>query len=275
MSAHIAQLAVGLLPSSVHSYLSASEWLVPTILKDFSMGLASRLAEVLRRREALLDAARLSASEPSGSSVAPSANARHVTVVDLRALEQHAPAVAPTVRPRAPAPSQQFVAQRSEAAISLPEWIKQHRCLKACAVESGEPSVALLLLLEADHGKVFPSRAVDVTGRLSTFTKRLRDAAAVDPELQRWLSWKLMPFSLVPGLPCRVHVRWALRIESSVGEPFLATWKAHVLDQVRQNQEASRCAHQGSRLPREPATSSRGWKRKQVGARSVGPSSFT
>ena len=132
---------------------------------------------------------------------------------------------------------------------------------------SGEPSVALLLLWEADHGTEFPSRAVDITGRLSTFTKRLKDAVAVDIELQRWLEWKLMPFSLVPGLPCRVHIRWAVRIDPSVGEPFLGEWKAHVLEQVRQHQEASRsgASTRVSRLPRAPATSQRGRKRKLEG----------
>ena len=132
---------------------------------------------------------------------------------------------------------------------------------------SGEPSVALLLLWEADHGTEFPSRAVDITGRLSTFTKRLKDAVAVDIELQRWLEWKLMPFSLVPGLPCRVHIRWAVRIDPSVGEPFLGKWKAHVLEQVRQHQEASRsgASTRVSRLPRAPATSQRGRKRKLEG----------
>ena len=84
----------------------------------------------------------------------------------------------PVLRSQAPRPLQ-------EAGLSLPEWIKQHRFLKACVVASGEPSVALLLLWEADHGSLYPSRAVDTTGRLSTFTKRLKDAVAVDAELQR------------------------------------------------------------------------------------------
>ena len=116
-------------------------------------------------------------------------------------------------------------------------------------------------------GTEFPSRVVDITGRLSTFTKRLKDAVAVDTELQRWLEWKIMPFSLVPGLPCRVHIRWAVRIDPSVGEPFLGKWKAHVLEQVRQHQEASRsgASTRVSRLPRAPATSQRGRKRKLEG----------
>ena len=179
--------------------------------------------------------------------------------------------MAPAVRPHAPARTKELIANRQEDGLSLPEWIKQHRFLKACVVASGEPSVALLLLWEADHGSLYPSRAVDTTGRLSTFTKRLKDAVAVDAELQRWLEWKLMPFSLVPGLPCRVHIRWAVRIDPSVGEPFLGKWKAHVLDQVRQHQEASRsgASTRVSRLPRAPGTSSKGRKRKQEGTPGV------
>ena len=93
---------------------------------------------------------------------------------------------------------------------------------------------------EADHGRAFVSQGADVIGRLSTSQrKRLKDAVAVDPELQRWLSWKSMPFSLVSRLTCRVHIRWAVRIEPAVGEPFLGLWKTHVFDQVRQHQAAS------------------------------------
>ena len=204
-SAHLAQLAVGLIPSSIQAYLPSSDWILPIILNDFAMGLAARLAEVLRRRESLLatadppTSACASSAAPCASSVAAP---RHVSVAEFRALEQAAPIVAPLVRPHAPARTRELVAHRRMAGLTLPEWIKQHRCLKACAMASGEPSVALLLLWEADHGTEFPSRAVDITGRLSTFTKRLKDAVAVDAELQRWLDWKPMPFSMVAGLPC-------------------------------------------------------------------------
>ena len=182
-----------------------------------------------------------------------------------------APPAAPVVRPRTAPRSKQFVDTRRQATLSLPEWLKRHRCLKACTLATGEASVALLLLWEADHGTTFPSRSVDLTGRLSTFTKRLKDAVAVDPELQHWLSWQLMPFSLAPGLPCRVHIRWAVRIDSSVGEPFLGMWKAHILEQFRLHREASLSGARTrvSRLPRAPATSSKGRKRKQEGAPGV------
>ena len=80
-----------------------------------------------------------------------------------------------------------------------------------------------------------------------------------------------MPFSLVPGLSCRVHVRWTVRIDSSVGEPFLGIWKAHVLDQIRCQQDAAHSAARArvSRLPRAPATSDKGRKRKHEGAPGV------
>ena len=136
--------------------------------------------------------------------------------------------MAPAVRPHAPVRTKELIAHRQEAGLSLPEGIKQHHFLQACAVATGEPSVALLLLWEADHESLYPSPAVDTTGRLSTFTKQLKDAVAVDAEQQRWLEWKLIPFSLVPGLPCHMHIRWAVRIDPSVVEPFLWNWHLHI-----------------------------------------------
>ena len=149
VATHLARLTVGLIPNSIHSNFPGDDWLSPSILKDFAMGLAARLAEVLRRREVLLAAAEPPSSALPGPSApsAPSAAAapRHVSVAEFRALEQEAPSVAPAVRPHAPARTKELIAHRQEAGLSLPEWIKQHRFLKACVVASGEPSVALLL----------------------------------------------------------------------------------------------------------------------------------
>ena len=65
-------------------------------------------------------------------------------------------------------------------------------------------------------------------------TKQLRDALAIDPELQKWLHFNVVPFSLAPGMACRVHNRWAVRIDSAVGDPFITRWKPHLLEQMQQ-----------------------------------------
>ena len=71
VAAHLPQLTGGLIPRSVHSYLAGVEkWLVPTILRaglGLALGLAARLAEVLRRREIQLDAARPPTARPPPS----------------------------------------------------------------------------------------------------------------------------------------------------------------------------------------------------------------
>ena len=73
--------------------------------------------------------------------------------------------------------------QKWAAVGSLHLWIKQHRYLRAVPIEQGEATIALLLLWEADHGHPYPSQAVELVGRLSTFCKRLKEAVAADEEL--------------------------------------------------------------------------------------------
>ena len=70
-------------------------------------------------------------------------------------------------------------------------------------MDQGEPSVALLLLWEADHGKPFPCRTNDVGGRLNTFSWKLMDAVELDSELSKWLTNKRKDYPLVFGLPRR------------------------------------------------------------------------
>ena len=65
-------------------------------------------------------------------------------------------------------------------ALVLHKWVKERRFLKAVPVEQGESSVALLILWEANHGKLYSSRALDLIGRLSTFTKSMKDALTVE-----------------------------------------------------------------------------------------------
>ena len=149
------------------------------------------------------------------------------------------------VQPTLTAPRNQVAREKRKAVLELPKWIKEHKFLRAVPVEQGEPSVALLLLWEADHGKAYPSRAVELVGRVSTFTAAVHDAVGVDNELPRWLTSSRMRMQLSGGLPYMSVLRWSVRIDPAVGEPFLGNWKAHLQELVRQHQSVASSADPG------------------------------
>jgi len=124
--------------------------------------------------------------------------------------------------------------QKWAAVGSLHLWIKQHRYLRAVPIDQGEATIALLLLWEADHGHPYPTQAVELVGRLSTFCKRLKEAVAADEELRLWLESKRASMVLTPGLLSSGHIRWSVAIDSAVGEPFLSSWKAHLTSLIVQ-----------------------------------------
>ena len=128
--------------------------------------------------------------------------------------------------------------EKRTATLGLPKWIKEHRFLKAVPLESGEPSVALLLLWEADHHRHFPTTAEDIRGRMTAFTKSLSDAVAADTELSAWLTLQKKVMQLSPGLPAKAYLRWAVQIDPTVGEPFLGAWKAYLLSVARRHRAA-------------------------------------
>ena len=74
-----------------------------------------------------------------------------------------------------------------QEAKSLHLWVKRYRFLRAVPIEQGESSIALLLLLEADHSKHYPSLAGGLVRRLVSFTKRLSEAVEADDELRSWI----------------------------------------------------------------------------------------
>ena len=113
--------------------------------------------------------------------------------------------------------------------MSLHLWLKRHPHFREVPVRDGEASIALLLLWEVDHGKQFPSRATDLSGRLGGFTRQLITAVAADTELSQWMVSDYIHCTLGIAVPWSWHRKWSVRIDSAVGEPFLSTWKAHLL----------------------------------------------
>ena len=143
--------------------------------------MVERLAGVLRRREELM---RLALPAPTGAvadvgrhAPTPASQPRHLSVADLRRAEQQPPSPPrrATVRNK-----KEVMKEKRTATLGLPKWIKEHRFLKAVPLESGESSVALLLLWEADHHRHFPTTAEDIRGRMTAFTKSLSDDVAAD-----------------------------------------------------------------------------------------------
>ena len=185
------QLAVGLIPQSMSAFLAASQdWMVPVVLRAFHLGMGEWLAEILRRRETMVGQARQAAGAPHrpGAAVVPSPafQARQLSVAELRVADQQ-----PLSPPRSAVAREvklsRTIANKLAAELELPRWIKTHHFLHAVPVEQGEPSIALLLLWEADHKKEYPSQAVELMARLVSFTKRLTAAVEADAELKVWL----------------------------------------------------------------------------------------
>ena len=154
----------------------------------------------MRRREPL-SAAAASRSAPAPAPQVGSSSAgdtsRQLTVLDLRQAERAPPVHLPAA-PVVHLSRKVAVAATREAAASLHTWLARHPHLRQVPVERGEPSVALLLLWEADHGHLFPSRVTEMKQRLCSFT---RIVVAADHALSLWLESKVLHVQLSPGVP--------------------------------------------------------------------------
>jgi hypothetical protein len=277
VAAHLPQLAVGLLPQSIWDFLSGLErWEASLVLRAFHLKLCDRLAEVLRRRERLLEDI-ATASTPAQAPVPPRRSVRDLTVAEVRAAEQVA--LAPgQVNPVPPTPqvsSSTLREQKKVAALSLTPWVKTHPHLQAVPLDQGEPSVGLLLLWESDHHQLYPCGKPDLRFRLNAFSKLLVDSVAVDAELSAWMLSRKTRLVLSPGLRVSTHTRWAVRIRPEVGEPFLSQWKAHLCSLVSQQQRRVLPVHSqpvGSSAPAPKRPRLAAVPQRPKRARSGGPS---
>ena len=66
----------------------------------------------------------------------------------------------------------------------------------------------------------------------SAFTPALVAAAAADSALS-WLQSRGAKLPLAPGLPPASFSQWSVHIDPAVGDPFLTSWKAHLLELLR------------------------------------------
>ena len=94
--------------------------------------------------------------------------------------------------------------------VGLAAWVKTHRELQPVDVDMGESGMALLLLWEVGHGRLFPRHGG--AGRatiLLEFMKRVLRRIQQDPELSRWLVPCYQQRSLTPGHPTSRHNQWS------------------------------------------------------------------
>ena len=99
----------------------------------------------------------------------------------------------------------------------------------------GESGMALLLLWEIDHGRLFPA-GTEVNNRSaspSSFCRRLRRQVAEDDDLQA--AGVEDAGAASPGVPERHHLRWSVRVKPpQAGEPrewydeFVTRWRAYL-----------------------------------------------
>ena len=64
-------------------------------------------------------------------------------------------------------------------------------------------------------------------------------------QLSEWLTCRMMHMQLSMGLPYSSVTRWAVCIDSAVGEPFLSTSKDYLVELVCQHQSVASAADLG------------------------------
>lgn len=115
-------------------------------------------------------------------------------------------------------------------------WIRNHQHLvQKDDVAEWEPSIALLILWEVDHGQAWPTTAAQRSGALAGFTKRLSQQASRDDELKLWFLPREAQRPLAPGLTDSHQQFWPVRIlRPGPSEPqgwyeeFVSRWRAHL-----------------------------------------------
>ena len=85
------------------------------------------------------------------------------------------------------------------------------------------PNVAL------GGGKTVPCCASSFVGRLGVLAQNFITTVAVDTNFLQWLNFKLLYIQLSPVMRDSKYVKWSVKIDPAVGEPFLSSWKAYLV----------------------------------------------
>ena len=190
----------------------------------------ARVMATLMRRAELLDAPLLSGQRVCRTGSYSCWNRRPRVWADWEAWRRQV-ILAETFQ-RAPQRASQV---RGQVDAELAGWLRQHRYLQPVDVSKGEPSMALMLLWEVEHGRSFPTEGTDTASGLAGFTRRLLRRVALDEDLTLWLTTKEVQQPLAPGLPDSHHTRWSVRIcPPASGEPqgwyteFTRRWRSYL-----------------------------------------------
>ena len=132
---------------------------------------------------------------------------RHLVVADLRQSKCHHSALAQPVSTR------KARLHLDEAGLHLHAWLKRHHHLRAVAIEQGEPTVALMLLWEADLSKLFPCRAASFVRRLGVFSEKFVSQLRIT--------------QLSPGVATSKYMK--AKDAAVSGENLLDPWKAQLV----------------------------------------------
>ncbi len=87
------------------------------------------------------------------------------------------------------APVPRLRQQMGAADEGLAAWVKGHPYLMPAEVDQGESGIALLILWEVDHKRVYPSQGGEgLSGAVTGFTKWLQERVQRDQDWSTWLT---------------------------------------------------------------------------------------
>jgi hypothetical protein len=147
--------------------------------------------------------------------------------------------------------------QLRQAVVDLAAWVRNHRYLVLVDLARGEPTIALLLLWEVDHGQPFPTQgAGERSDVLARFTTRLKAKVAQDAELRTWLQFDEVQRPMQPGLVEVRYTRWSVQVRRpGAGEPlgwyddFVQRWQAYLASHTRAARTRNVQEHSSSEAP--------------------------
>ena len=118
----------------------------------------------------------------------------------------------------------------------LGAWLWATPYLRAVKVETGEITMALLILWEVEHGQLFSAgvNGDNRTALAASFGRRLQVQVQKDDELQGWVKTREMQCAVQAGVPAVHQLRWSVQVvRPAAGDPkgfyneFVLRWRAY------------------------------------------------